>query len=129
MKRSAMQPVLQSKWPKSSTFARWYSEPAQLELRKAIQIAKNTPVDKAFPQLMDMKPVQVGGDDAFDTDVKDSSAKAYAQLTEMANEMRAKSPTLTVAQCFARIFTDTKNAELAARAHRRPSATTGYAMP
>jgi hypothetical protein len=101
----------------NTAFARWYSEPEQLELRKAIQIAKNT--------LMDMKPtvVEVGA-----TNVESDASEAYGKLTEMANAMRAKSPTLTVAQCFARVFEDTANAELAAKAHRRPQATTSYAM-
>jgi hypothetical protein len=112
----------------NSTFARWYSEPDQLPLRKAIQIAKNTLVSKsAAAPLMVFEPTQVGGDDALDTNTDKS--KAYAQLVAMAEAMRAKSPTLTIAQCFARVFEDTANAELAAKAHRRPSATMAYAMP
>jgi hypothetical protein len=59
----------------------------------------------------------------------DDSVKAYNQLTAMAEAMRIKSPALSISQCFARVFEDSKNAELAAKAHRRPSATTSYAMP
>lgn len=110
----------------NTAFARWYSEPAQLDLRKAIQIAKSTPVDKAYPQLMDMKPVTV---ETGSSATADDSAEAYAQLQTMANAMRARSPELTIAQCFARVFEDQANAALAAKAHRRPSATTSYAMP
>jgi hypothetical protein len=85
-----------------------------LNCGKAIQIAKSTPVDKsAAAPLMDMKPVFV----ETGSSASDDSAKAYAQLTEMANAMRAKSPALTVAQCFARVFEDTANAELPAKAH------------
>src|SRR4051794_7921448 len=110
----------------NSTFARWYGEPEQLELRKAIQIAKNTPVDKAYPPLMDMKPTQVSGAAAMN--VNDAS-EAYNKLTAMAEALRAKSPTLTAAQAFAKVFEDPANAELAAKAHRRPTPTTSYAMP
>jgi hypothetical protein len=76
---------------------------------------------------LDMKPTQVGGDDVSVED----SAKALAQLNTMAETMRAKSPDLTIAQCFARIFTDSANAELAAKAHRRPRAedTGNYPYP
>ena len=37
-----------------------------------------------------------------------------------AEELRRSAPYLSTAQAFARVFEDTKNAELAARAHRRP---------
>jgi len=41
----------------------------------------------------------------------------------------AQVDTLSVAQCFARVFEATENAELAAKAHRRPTPTTSYQMP
>jgi hypothetical protein len=97
-------------------FARFYSSPESLELRKAIQICKSVP---SSAPLMSFEPTQVGGADVSVND----SAKAYAQLTDMAEAMRAKSPDLTIAQCFARVFTDTANAALAAKAHRRPNAS------
>jgi hypothetical protein len=62
------------------------------------------------------------------TDVNDASA-AYQKLTEMAEDLHHRSPTLTVSQAFARVFEDQANSELAARAHRRPMATTSYAFP
>ena len=68
----------------------------------------------------------VGGADA--TDVNDAS-EAYGKLTAMAEELHRRSPTLTVAQAFARVFEDQANAELAAKAHRRPTATTSYVIP
>jgi hypothetical protein len=39
------------------------------------------------------------------------------------------SPSLSVSQCFSRIFSDTANAELAAKAHRRPNASDAGAYP
>jgi hypothetical protein len=88
-------------------------------LRKAVQVAKN------FPRLLNLEPTKVGGSDA--TDVNDAS-KAYG-LTAVAEELRRRAPTLTVSQAFARVFEDQANAELAAKAHRRPAATTSYAFP
>jgi hypothetical protein len=111
----------------NSTFARWYSEPAQLELRKAIQISKNTPVSKsAAAPLMAFQPVSV---EVGATNTASDAEEAYNQLTAMANAMRAKSPTLTAAGAFAAVFTDQANAALAAKAHRRPQASDAYAMP
>jgi hypothetical protein len=42
---------------------------------------------------------------------------------------RKRLPTLTVAQAFARSFEDPDNRELAAKAHRRPTAVTSRPMP
>ena len=117
----------QKSWQQGETtegaFARYYSDPENLDLRKALQIAKSV------PNFMSIEPTQVGGDDAFDTSVADSSAKAMTKLQEMAEEQRKRSPTLTVAQCFARVFEDPANAQLAAKAHRRPTPVTSYPMP
>jgi hypothetical protein len=103
-------------------FARFYSAPDNLELRKAIQIVKSAPQQSLAPE-------QVSGNDAFDTSVADSSAKAMKQLQDMAEAQRARAPTLTIAQAFARVFEDPANADLAAKAHRRPTPTTAYAFP
>ena len=105
----------------NSAFARYYSAPEKIELRKAIAVAKNTPAP-----LMSVEPVQVGGNDALD--VNDAS-KAYQQLVDLAAEQVRRSPTLTDAQAFARVFEDPANATLANAAHRRPSATTSYEFP
>jgi hypothetical protein len=111
----------------NTAFSRWYGEPEQLEFRKALQLAKSTPTLKSVAApLMAFQPTtaEVGS-----SATADDSAEALEQLNAMANAMRAKSPTLTAAQCFARVFEDTANAELAAKAHRRPQATSGYAFP
>lgn len=110
-----------------SCFSRFFSAPENVELRRAHQLTKNTPVSKsAAAPLMSFQPVSV---ETGSSATADDSVKAYNQLTAMAEAMRAKSPALTVAQCFARVFEDTKNAELAAKAHRRPQASDAYAMP
>jgi hypothetical protein len=41
----------------------------------------------------------------------------------LANKQRRLSPTLTVQQAFASVFENPDNKELAARAHRRPNAS------
>jgi hypothetical protein len=101
-----------------AAFARFYSAPENVELRKAIQIAKS------FPRLLDLEPTQVGGRDA--TGVNDAS-EAYDKLTAMADELRRRTPELSPSQAFARTFE--ANPDLAARAHKRPTATTDYAFP
>ena len=52
---------------------------------------------------------------------------AYAKLQDLAASLRAAAPQLSEAQAFSKAFTE--NPELAAKAHRRPSATTSYAFP
>jgi hypothetical protein len=71
---------------------------------------------------MQTEPTMVGGAAALD--VNNDANEAYQKLSEMAEEQRRRSPTLTVAQAFARVFE-----KLAARAHKRPAATTSYAFP
>jgi hypothetical protein len=96
----------------ASAFARLFENPANVDLRRAYAITKST--------LMDIQPVQVGGADVSVND----SGKAYDQLVALAEEQRRRSPTLTDAQAFARAFE--ANPELAAKAHRRPSAADAY---
>ena len=98
-------------------FARFYDAPENIELRKALQIAKG------FPRLMEVEPRIVGGDAVDVNDVED----ALRQLQDLAAEQRRRSPTLTDAQAFARAFE--ANPKLAAKAHRRPTPTTNYAFP
>jgi hypothetical protein len=102
----------------NTTFSGLYNAAENVELRKAFQIAKNAP-------LMTLQPVQVGGADA--TDVNTDKSKAYQQLVDLAEEQRRRSPELSSSQAFARVFE--ANPELAARAARRPVATTSYAYP
>jgi hypothetical protein len=92
---------------------------ADATLREAISIAKAAEAARYF----DLQPVVVSGDAALD--VNDPS-EAIAQLKELG---RQKWPTATEAQQFANAFSDPANAELASRAHRRPSASTVYPMP
>jgi hypothetical protein len=88
-------------------------------LRQAHSITKTAGAAPYF----DLKPMFVGGEDARDVD---DPAKAIAQLKELG---RQKWPTESEAEQFARAFTDPANAKLAAKAHRRPSATTLYPFP
>ena len=101
------------------TFARHYeanTEEGAL-IRKAVEIAKTAEAARYF----DIEPVLVSDD----TDVNDP-VDAIAQLKELG---RQKWPEESEANQFERAFTDPANAELSARAHRRPSATTVYSMP
>jgi hypothetical protein len=100
----------------AGAFSRIFSDPASFELRAAHAITKNTPAP-----MMSIEPTAVEV-----TDINDAS-KAYNKLTEMAEDQRRRAPTLTPAQAFARVFEE--NPELAAKAHRRPEATTSFAMP
>jgi hypothetical protein len=84
-------------------------------LRKAVSLAKAASWLSAAP-VFDPAVQVVGGEDA--RDVNDPSA-ALAALHEIG---RLRWPELSEAQQFTRAFTDPKNAALAAKAHRRPSA-------
>ena len=92
---------------------------AGVVLRKAFSVVKAAGAAPYF----DLKPLVVGGEDARDVD---DPAKAIAQLQELG---RQKWPTESEAEQFARAFDDPANAKLAAKAHRRPSATTVYPFP
>jgi hypothetical protein len=92
-------------------------------LRSACAIA-----NKSMP----VTPTMVGGPDAMHAAVDSTeSSEAYQQLVDMAEKMRAASPELklSAAQAFDRVFTDKRNASLAAKAHVRPSPTTFFPMP
>jgi hypothetical protein len=101
-------------------FARFYSTPESFELRKAINVAKR------FPSLLNLEPTMVGGKDATDVN---GAPGAYNKLTEMAEAQRKLAPWMSAAQAFARVFEAPENAELAAKAHQRPSQATSYAFP
>ena len=88
-------------------------------LRRAFNVIKTASAAPYF----DLKPLVVGGEDAQDVD---DPAKAVAQLQELG---RQKWPTASEAQQFANAFDDPANAKLAAKAHRRPAATTVYPFP
>jgi hypothetical protein len=87
-------------------------------LRQAVAIAKAAPFNAA--------PVVVSGERARGGDVNPNdpgtAMQAYNQLMAMAAEYRRANPALTEAQAFSAVFQSKQNAELAQRAHRRPSA-------
>jgi hypothetical protein len=99
----------------ASVFSRYLEAPENLDLRKALQIAKGT-------RMMDITPVQIGG-----ADVSVDSSRAYNQLVALAEEQRRRAPWQTKEQAFATVFD--ANPELAAIAHRRPAPTTRYEFP
>jgi hypothetical protein len=79
-------------------------------LRKAITIAK---------------VAQVGGDDGDD----DDAAAAMEELHRLAEQHHRDNPELTPDQNFARVFADPRNAALAHRAHKRPTANQKMLYP
>jgi hypothetical protein len=101
-------------------FAKLFGEqsPEAATLRRAYSIIKN------FPMMAVVEPVQVGGADFNVNEPKN----ALAQLQALAEEQVRRNPTLTVAQAFARVYSDTANAQLAAaeRSQNRPRATSTY---
>jgi hypothetical protein len=102
----------------AAAFARVFCAPENAELRRAHAITKSA-------AQMDGQPTQVGGDIAY----VNEASEAYEKLQKLAAEMRLQSPTLSPAQAFAKVFEAPENRELAAKAHRRPQATTNYAFP
>jgi hypothetical protein len=89
-------------------------------VRRACQVAK----------AQTLEPVMVGGPDAMHEAINNTEqSEAYQQLVDMAKKLRAESPFLSADQAFARIFENPKHAAIAAKAHRRPSATTSYEFP
>jgi hypothetical protein len=102
-------------------FARCFSADTAdgLSIRKAHQIIKN------FPAMMRTEPMQVGGAAAL---AVDDPVDALAQLQKLAEEQRRRSPTLTIEQAFAHVYSAPENASLAAaeRSQNRPRATTSY---
>jgi hypothetical protein len=124
---SAVGKVAAERWPELSeaqAFSKIYtaSTDEARVLQKAISIAKLSPFD--------IQPTMVGGVNAMH-EANDSTeqSEAYRQLEAMAEKVRAARPELSAASAFANVFTDPKNAVLAAKAHRRPSPTTSYEFP
>jgi hypothetical protein len=98
----------------SAAFAKLYQIP---EVWRACNVLKS------MPFVADVTPLVVGGEAA--QDVNDPT-EAIAQLKQLGAR---KWPTATEAQQFANAFTDPVNRELAAKAHRRPTAPPGGAYP
>jgi hypothetical protein len=87
---------------------------------RACQVAKS--------QTLDV--MMVGGVAATHEAINNTEqSEAYQQLVDMAEKLRAESPFLSADQAFAKVFEDPKHAAIAAKAHRRPSATTSYEFP
>jgi hypothetical protein len=100
-------------------------------LARAIAVLKGPTWERDRPYLSfrtvtgeDFQPNVISGQDAYDA-VIDPEA-ALAELHELGHKLYPKLPANLA---FARVFEDPKFAELAQRAHRRPSPTTFYAMP
>jgi hypothetical protein len=87
----------------AKAFNRVFATP---EIRRAYGIVKG---------YMDIEPVSV---EVSGSVTADDSKKAYEQLYKMAEEMRRKSPTLTIHQAFARVFTAEENRQWASAATR-----------
>jgi hypothetical protein len=84
----------------------------------------------ALTKLSPFEPTMVGGVAPIHEAIDNTEqSEAYAQLVSMAEKMRAAAPKLSAAQAFDKVFTDPKNAKLAAKAHVRPSPTTFFPMP
>jgi hypothetical protein len=97
----------------TAAFARIFSAPENIELRKAHAITQSS-----FPNMMDTTPVTV---ETGSTLVSDDSAKAYEQLMALAEKQH---------RTFEQVFSDPANGELAGRtytlAHRpNVSSTSG----
>lgn len=101
-----------------AAFARAFSAPTEdgATLRKAHAVIKN------YPMTMTITPLVTGGADALAA--ADEGTKAYGQLMELAEEQRKRSPTLTIAQAFAAVAAETKNAQLLAASILRSKART-----
>jgi hypothetical protein len=82
-------------------------------LRKAHAVIKATPF-YAAPQV-------VGGEDARSPNDPSAAMAAYNKLLGLAAEYRKANPALSVSQAFSAVFQSRENAELAAKAHQRPT--------
>ena len=102
----------------AAAFEKLYSDGSEdgVILREAHGISKNAYAAPYF----DLQPV------VADAQNVDDPSKAIAQLKELG---RQKWPTESEEQQFLNAFTDPANAELAAKAHRRPAATSIYPFP
>jgi hypothetical protein len=99
-----------------AAFAALYS--GSIDLRKAMQIAK-------MPFTVDFQP-RVFSQDEAEVHIGETINAAIESLKEIG---RRRWPTASEAQQFARAMTDPANAELAAKAHRRPTGHPSYPPP
>jgi hypothetical protein len=82
------------------------------EIRRAYGIVKK------YPNTMRTKPVSTEVGDT-DTDGEDEAKEAARQLSELADEQRRRSPTLSKSKAFEKVYADPANRALIAKAHRR----------
>jgi hypothetical protein len=107
----------------AQAFERVYSDQSEegLALRKAVSIAK------AMPFVADLTPLVVGGLDATHEAINATEqSEAYEQLKRIGKD---RWPTASEAVQFTNAISDPANAELARKAHRRPTAPAGSAYP
>jgi hypothetical protein len=106
----------------AQSFARLFESNA--DIRKAQQIAR----DQAFVEsaqksigAYQMQSVNVApvSTNVGNTNVADDSEAAYQQLKQMAEQLAASAPYMSVHQAFEQVFTAQENASLAVRAIRR----------
>jgi hypothetical protein len=91
-------------------------------LRKAIAAARDAQFFSRTSKAATLAPKQVGGAAA---QAVDNPKAALDQINELVAVQRRANPTLSEAQAFERVYSDPKNAALAARerAENRPTAT------
>jgi hypothetical protein len=101
-------------------FARHYSAPDAMDVRKADQMLKSMPLN--------VTPVMVGGVAATHEAVNNTEqSEAYQQLVDMGEKLRESAPFLSAGQAFARA--SEQRPDLLAKAHKRPGPTTSYEFP
>jgi hypothetical protein len=83
-----------------------------------LTIRKAHAITKSFPNVMRTTPLSV---ETSSTEVVDDSYEAAKQLAALVDEQRRLAPTLTTSQLYDRVYADTNNKPLLARAHRRSS--------
>jgi hypothetical protein len=105
---------------KGQSFEAYFTDPANIEIRKAWALTKSTLVPKdSLMRPVEVTPVTI---ETGRTDTASDAEAAYSELMSMAEELAASGEYRSVASAFAAVFSDQKNAELAARAHKRPNA-------
>jgi hypothetical protein len=109
-----------------TTFAKLFerTDEVGLALRSAVDVCKREQWlsrTATMSKAATLQPRFVGGAAAR---AVDDPRSALAQLQALVAEQRAQNPTLSEAQAFAQVYTDPKNADLAARerAQNRPTA-------
>ena len=98
----------------TARFDKYFTAQENVDLRKAHQLTKATLI-----KPVEVQPVTI---ETGRTGTASDANEAYQQLMSMAEELAASGEYRSLASAFAAFFSDQKNAELAARAHKRPNA-------